>query len=156
MQPQAKSNTELTGSRPIGTFNHSRHHTAYRVPHTETILDLHYGPLITPRYISTILALVHEELLEHVLDWEQDEELPDGQYDYTSEDMVEFSLYSASEAREYEYLTWHVLKNVVDGLVDLLVLQKRHRQVVFCVMEGPYHTFVGYGHLAQQGGYGDH
>lgn len=81
--------------------------------------------------------------------WGQEEIVPDGEYDYTSEEMVEFSVYSASGVGEHERLTWHILRNVVDGLVDLLILQKRHRQVIFRVMDGPDRAFVGYGHLAQ-------
>ena len=146
----ARSQTfSLPNSRPTGPFNHTRHHADYRVPHTDTILNLQYGPHIAPVHISTLLSFVHEELSEQVLDWGQEGVLPEGEYDYTSEQMIEFSVYSATEVREYEPLTWRIVRNVVDGLMDLLIIQMRHRQVVFRVVDGPDRIFVGYGHLAQ-------
>lgn len=132
-------------------LNHTRHALTYRVPDTETILDLRYGAHIEPRYIAILLLSgVQEELIYQMALHGPEAVLPDGEFDYMSAEKVELSVYSPSQLPEKEQLTWHILNNVVDGLIDILILQKRHRQVTFTVGDGPLGWFVGYGHVVQR------
>ena len=78
--------------------------------------------------------------------------LPYGEYDYVTIDEVEFSAYSPQELPRERRLTWQIVHIVVDGLVDLLILQQRHREVSFKIKDGPDRVLVGYGHLVQNRG----
>lgn len=121
----------------------------YHVPHTETVLALRYGPFLQARLLGILLSVVQGEVIEGYLKFGPDAALPSGEYEYVTEDRVEFSVYSPLELPWERQLTWHIVKAVVDGLVNLLVLQKRHREVSFRITDGPYHEFVGYGHIFQ-------
>ena len=78
--------------------------------------------------------------------------LPDGEYDYVTEDELEFSAYSPPELPRERQLTLQTVHTVVDGLVDLLVLQRRHREASFKIKAGLQHVLMGYGHLVQKRG----
>ena len=138
---------------PMRVLNHTRNGLTYRVPHTQTILDLRYGPRIGFRSLAVLFSVVTEELAYQVNRHGPEAKVREGEYDYVSEEKVELSVYSPSQLPEVEQLTWHILKNVVDGLMDILILQKRHRQVTFTVTDGPGRRFVGYGHVVQRMGH---
>ena len=78
--------------------------------------------------------------------------LPYGEYDYVTTDDMELSAYSPPELPQERQLTWQIVHIVVDGLVDLLILKRKHREVAFKIKDGPGRVLVGYGHLIQRRG----
>ncbi|KAL8793307.1 MAG: hypothetical protein Q9195_004084 [Heterodermia aff. obscurata] len=124
----------------------------YRIPNTDTILELRYGGPIQTQLITTVLSVVLNDITDQMHTYGAYAWLPYGQYDYVTDDQVEFSAYSPPELPPERQLTWQIVHIVVDGLVDLLVLQQRHRAVSFKIKDGPDHVLVGYGHIVQNRG----
>ncbi|KAL8805528.1 MAG: hypothetical protein Q9182_001897 [Xanthomendoza sp. 2 TL-2023] len=136
--------------RPNRTTQYTLETLPYRIPHTQTVLDLRYGQYIDPQHINAVLALVHDDIARLMpKSGGAKAAVSDGEYDCETEDKIAFSVYSPSEVPPGERLTWLILENVVDGLVDLLLLGKIHRQVNFRILYGRQRRFVGYGHLVQ-------
>ncbi|KAL8681986.1 MAG: hypothetical protein Q9186_001928 [Xanthomendoza sp. 1 TL-2023] len=135
--------------RPNRTIQHTLITLPYRIPHTQTILDLRYGRYIDRHEIADLLSLVQNDIAATIPIFGAEAALRNGEYDYKTEDEMALSVYSPPEVPPEERLTWHLLVNVVDGLVDLLVLQGRYRQVNFRVLDGPSRRFVGFGHIVQ-------
>lgn len=110
---------------------------------------MHFGRELQSRLIGVLLSVVQQELSDLASRYGPNAPLIEGEYDYVTEQDVEFSAYSPPEVPRERRLTWHIVKVVINGLVDLLILQKRHREVSFTIREGTDHAFVGYGHLVQ-------
>lgn len=139
----------LGGDHPAYPAHLEYHPFVFHVPHSETVLELRFGPYLQPRLLGTLLSLVQGEILESCFKFGTDTLLPSSEYEYTTKDRVEFSVYSPLELPEELRLTWHVVKTVADGLVDLLILQKNNREVSFRILVGRNRQFVGYGHIFQ-------
>ncbi|KAL8821480.1 MAG: hypothetical protein Q9223_000488 [Gallowayella weberi] len=133
--------------RPNHTTQYTHNTFPYRVPGTQTVLDIRYGRPTDPDYIDTILDLVQHDIVRRRLG-RFPAAVPNGEYDFKT-DNLGLSVYSPSEVPPGERLTWLILDNVVIGLVDLLLVGHKYRQVNFRVGHGPNRQFVGYGHLVQ-------
>lgn len=139
----------LGGDHPAYHAQFGYHSFEYHVPHTETVLELRFGPYLQARLLGTLLSLVQGEILEICFKYGAYTLLPASEYEYTTKERVEFSVYSPLELPEERRLTWHIVKTVADGLIDLLILRKTNREVSFKIMDGPNRQFVGYGHIFQ-------
>ena len=139
----------LGGDHPAIHAPFGYHPFEYHVPHTETVLELRFGPYLDARLLGTLLSVVQGEVLELYFKHGPDTTLSTNGYEYVTGDRVEFSVYSPLELPWEWRLTWRVVKTVVDGLVDLLIIQKKHREVSFRITDGPNRQFVGYGHIFQ-------
>ena len=143
----------LTGFSPPQNGNHTLvAYTRYRIPHTDTFLELCYGPPIQSAMVATLLSTVLDDLTKRMQTYGAYAWLPHGEYDYVIDDEVEFSAYSPPELPPERQLTWQIVHIVAGGLVDLLVWGKRHREVSFKIKDGPERLLVGYGHLVQNKG----
>ena len=111
------------------------------------MLELQYGPFLESRTIAVLLTLAQDDIAHKTSRYTADTGLPNGEYDYITEEQIEFSAYSPEELPQRQKLTWHILNNVVDGLIDLLILSKKPRQVSFRIKDGPDSVFLGYGHV---------
>ena len=143
----------LTGFRLPQNGNHTLvTYAQYKIPNTDTILELRFGPPLQPGLVSILLSNVLDDLANLMRTYGAYAWLPYGEYDYVTDDEVEFSAYSPPELPLERQLTWQIVHIVVDGLIDLLILGKRHQEVSFKIKDGPERFLVGYGHLVQKRG----
>lgn len=141
----------LTLSRPLRNETHTFvAHIPYKIPNTDIVLELAFGHPIQSNLITYLLSIVLGDLNDQMHTHGAAAWLPYGEYDYMTDDGVEFSAYSPSELPQARQLTWQIVHTVVDGLIDLLVLQRRYREVSFKIKDGADRVLVGYGHLVQQ------
>ena len=75
---------------------------------------MRYGRPLSARLLGALLSVVSDESSSQMLQHGRDAVVLGGEFDYVSDDMLEFSAYSPSELPNNEKLTWHLLKNVVD------------------------------------------
>ena len=113
---------------------------------------MRYGAIIQASLVTNLLSVVLNDLSDQIHTYGAYAWLPYGEYDYVTDDELEFSAYSPPELPQERQLTWQIVHIVVDGLVDLLILQRKQREVSFRIKDGPERVLVGYGHLIQRRG----
>ncbi|KAI4245565.1 MAG: hypothetical protein L6R40_002366 [Gallowayella cf. fulva] len=136
--------------RPDAVIRPPSYSVPYRIPHTQIRLDLRYGAFIEPSDMIVLLTVAREDIIYLIGDNRDDERVPDAEYDYITEEKVALSIYSPPMVPPERRLTFPMLKIILDGLFELLVIRQRYQQVTFRITDGPGEEFVGYGHIIQE------
>lgn len=140
----------ISQRRPDAVIRPPSYSVPYRIPHTQIRLDLRYGAFIEPSDMIVLLTVAREDIIYLIGDNRDDERVPDAEYDYITEEKVALSIYSPPMVPPERRLTFPMLKIILDGLFELLVIRQRYQQVTFRITDGPGEEFVGYGHIIQE------
>ena len=123
----------------------SRQRVQYRVPGTETSLDITLGPAVPATQIETLIILAREWVIHN---WPQDPDVePPSPLTFHDHDLVLTFLHGVS-ARER--LTFTVLENAIEGLDTVLLENEHTREAIFRIYDAG--NFIGRGQLVTMDG----
>ena len=137
---------QLTATPSVLKHSLGDHGRRYPVLNTQTTLIITYGRPLNVVEADEFLEDVEIDVNMAIQVYGPHALLPPNGFDHI-DNGFEFSVYSPSELPREDHITRQILRDVVDGVADTVVGERRDREVAFIVEEGPHGVFAGYGHF---------